>query len=497
VQVWDVQSRKPIGNSMRFDFAAGIPTFSPDGTKLACTSGGNSIRLWDTLNNPQTSKTLQHTNSVSCFAFSSDGRRLASCDGEIAILWDTETGMRIGRPMQLDGFARAISFASNGRRLVVETYLDTSIWDIESFEAPATEPLTRAFLELLAHFQVDGDGQTLPLSREQEELRYKALDNDQNFWTKNRSLVERKIIRWHRQQAKEALYDRDIFASDFHLSHLKQFEDVIPESERESIKELRNQLVETKLRLANCERHCKNAADLSAKSEFHSAAQEMREALNLLDDKSKKERFECTHQLISALVASGDDDSLREAMDLLLGTDTLSFGRENLYIEFGEKWWRELAESWNLELALCLIRCKEVDRQRALVFAQTAYRQAKEKSTANPSTFWIEFPAYWNTTSGWILASNGQHDMAKESLKEAVIMKDHDFQDLLFLSLVFRDSGDKTGAAETLRKSLAKLDEHWDNSRLNRKLSWKDKICLEPLRKYIEEQILQLGTVND
>jgi len=50
--------------------------------------------------------------------------------------------------------------------------------------------------------------------------------------------------------------------------------------------------------------------------------------------------------------------------------------------------------------------------------------------------------------------------MAKESLKEAVIMKDHDFQDLLFLSLVLRDSGDKTAASETLRKSLTKLDEH-------------------------------------
>jgi len=242
---------------MRFDFDAGPTTFSPDGTKIACTSDDNSIRLWDTLNALQTSKTLQHTESVSCFAFSSDGRRLASCD-----------------------------------------------------------------------------------------------------------------------------------------------------------------------------------------------------------DKSKKERLECTHQLISALVASGDDDSLREAMDLLLGTDTLSFGRENFDIELGEKWWTELAESWNLALALCLIRCKEVDRQRALVFVQTAYTQAKEKITADPSTFWIEFAAYWNTTSGWILASNGQHEMAKESLKEAVIMKDHDFQDLLFLSLVLRDSGDKTAASETLRKSLTKLDEH-------------------------------------
>jgi len=87
--------------------------------------------------------------------------------------------------------------------------------------------------------------------------------------------------------------------------------------------------------------------------------------------------------------------------------------------------------------------------------------------------------------------------MAKESLKEAVIMKDHDFQDLLFLSLVLRDSGDKTAASETLRKSLVKLDEHWDNSRLNRKLSWKDKICLEPLRKYIEEQINQLKSDSD
>ena len=488
-QVWDAQTHEQLGRPMRYDFRDETPIFNPNGTMLAQKTGDGSILLWDTMDNLQTSKTLQ-TSDVWCFAFSSDGRRLASCGSKSAILWDTETGMRIGRPMQSDQYPSAIAFASNGTRLVIETGNFTYIWDIESFEAPATESLTQAFLELLAHVQVDDDGQTLPLSREQEELRYKALEKDQKFWSKNRSLVERRIVRWHQQQAKEALDDRDIFACDFHLSHLKQYEETIPESERESIKELWSQLNAWKQRLASFEIHCKNAADLAAKSEYRNAAQEMREALNLLNDKSKKERHECTHQLISALVASGDAASLREAMDLLLGTDSLYSGSENYTSEFGTKWAVELGESWNLELALCLLRCNDEDRQRALVFAQTAYTRANEKGRVDPSSDWKDDAAYWNTTAGWIFASNGEFEMAKAPLLEAVKNKDHDFQDLLFLSFVLRDSADKTAASETLEKSIAKLNEHWDNSRLNRKQSWKDKICLEPLRKYIEEQII-------
>jgi eukaryotic-like serine/threonine-protein kinase len=74
-------------------------TFSPDGTRLASTSGDRTARLWDSATGALLGTCRGHTDKLLSASFSADGARLAttSSDGTVR-QWDAATGREVETP---------------------------------------------------------------------------------------------------------------------------------------------------------------------------------------------------------------------------------------------------------------------------------------------------------------------------------------------------------------------------------------------------------------
>lgn len=75
-----------------------------------------------------------HTGAVTCTAFSSDGRRLATggWDGKV-LLWEAVTGKPDGAPITLDGPVTTLAFTPDGATLAISKGLavyDVEFWDV-------------------------------------------------------------------------------------------------------------------------------------------------------------------------------------------------------------------------------------------------------------------------------------------------------------------------------------------------------------------------------
>ncbi len=113
--------------------------FSPDGTTLAIggwiksrNSGRHygNIRLWNVITGEQRSTLTDHTNRVTCIAFSPDGKVLASGSNDQTIcLWNPDTGELSNTLTGHNSSINRLVFSPDGKTLVsVADSRDNSIW---------------------------------------------------------------------------------------------------------------------------------------------------------------------------------------------------------------------------------------------------------------------------------------------------------------------------------------------------------------------------------
>ena len=127
-------------------------SFSPDGRRLASCSGNvqgegdASIRLWDTATGDPLALLSGHTSAVCAVAFSPDGQRLASVSGralsrddDTLRLWDSTSGACLGTWTGHEGLVSCVEFSPDGRLIATGSSDRTVLlWESESGRPVAT-----------------------------------------------------------------------------------------------------------------------------------------------------------------------------------------------------------------------------------------------------------------------------------------------------------------------------------------------------------------------
>ena len=127
-------------------------SFSPDGRRLASCSGNvqgegdASIRLWDTATGDPLALLTGHTSAVCAVAFSPDGRRVASVSGralsrddDTLRLWDAASGESLGVFTGHQGLVSCVEYSPDGRLIATGSSDHTArLWEAEGGRLVAT-----------------------------------------------------------------------------------------------------------------------------------------------------------------------------------------------------------------------------------------------------------------------------------------------------------------------------------------------------------------------
>lgn len=93
--------------------------FSPDGKRLATADGDGLLRIWNLADGKQTKQIQAHKGSARCVAFSPDGKRLVSGgfnDNSVCV-WDVETGKQLHRYTGHTNNVLSVAYFPDGKRI--------------------------------------------------------------------------------------------------------------------------------------------------------------------------------------------------------------------------------------------------------------------------------------------------------------------------------------------------------------------------------------------
>ncbi len=166
VCVWDAATQKEVGASVTHKgtpdsaYCGGGVTyacFSPDGRLIASSSHDDTVILWDAATMKPMGEPLLHPGNVQYVCFSPDGSKFATaCDDGGVRLWDTQTRQQIGSTMKHERWVVAVSFSPCGSKLASACFdRALRLWDVAT-QQPLGKPMQMESPVDSARFSPDG-----------------------------------------------------------------------------------------------------------------------------------------------------------------------------------------------------------------------------------------------------------------------------------------------------------------------------------------------------
>ncbi|HEX8110228.1 MAG TPA: TIR domain-containing protein, partial [Kofleriaceae bacterium] len=143
----------PLADRGEFHVAA----FSHDGARLVTANGDTIAEIWDTATGKPAAPPLVHRGPVHTAVFSRDGDLVvtASDDG-MARVWRAATGELVGPPLQHRGAVRAADFSPDAARVVTASFDGTArVWEVGTGK-PLTAALRHDGAITAVAFSADG-----------------------------------------------------------------------------------------------------------------------------------------------------------------------------------------------------------------------------------------------------------------------------------------------------------------------------------------------------
>jgi WD40 repeat protein len=140
-QLYDADTRRPVGEPMRHKRYVSAVAFSPDGATVATGSADGFTRLWDRASGKLHFELRSHLTEVSAVTFSPDGTLVATAGADrTATVWDARNGKQVAGPLRHDGRVTDVSFRPDGKQLLTSGFdRMVRVWSIPDGD-PAGEP---------------------------------------------------------------------------------------------------------------------------------------------------------------------------------------------------------------------------------------------------------------------------------------------------------------------------------------------------------------------
>jgi WD40 repeat protein len=106
--------------------------FSPDGLVVSSGSGRGFVKVWEARTGEERLAPMNHTDYITCLAWSADGKHIVSGGGEKITIWDAATGKELRTLTDHADQVQTICVSPDGRRIVSGGGDTVKHWDFET-----------------------------------------------------------------------------------------------------------------------------------------------------------------------------------------------------------------------------------------------------------------------------------------------------------------------------------------------------------------------------